>query len=200
MRLWLRARRVPYVCATVVIVGLLQVAVGGRVLVSPTIVGTDAVSAWSMFLPVVIGVAVADAMAAKTQGVEQHVGRHVVVLDVALLLSTVVGASALLTALGGTHPATLGTIGQVATATGAATAATLRCGEGPGAMAPVALLVGCFGYGSDAPARAYVRVLAPDSNPWWDLAVGAALIIVGVVLIMTRSVRVQLRSGDRLAD
>jgi hypothetical protein len=200
MRLWIRARRVPYLCSTLVLIGFLQVALGGRVLLSPTLVGTDAVSVWSMFLPVVVGIATADALAAKTQGVEQHVGTRVVLLDVALLLSIVAAASAVLAVLGGTHPVTAGTIGQVAIAAGAAAAVTLRWGEGPGALTPVALVVACFGYGSDAPARAYVRVLGPDSNPWWDLGVGVSVLCVAVLMVVARSARVQLRPSDRLVD
>ena len=200
MSLWLRVRRVSHLCVVVVLVGPLQVVLGGRVLLTPTIVGTDAVSAWSMFLPVMVGVAAADALAGKTQAVEQHVTPRVVVLDVALLVSIVVTASSVLAAAGGTHPALAGTVGQVAIATGSAAVVTMRWGAGPGAMTPIAMAVVCFGYGSDAPARAYVRVLGPDSNPWWDLVVGLGLVGIAIVLVATRSARVRIGGSDRLVD
>jgi hypothetical protein len=200
VRLWVRSRHIPYLAATVVAVGVLQVLLAGRVVLTPPIVGTASVSPWSMFLPVVAGVAVADAMASKTQGVEARIGTHVVVLDVALLFSTVGLVSVVLILLGGTHPALAGTVGQVAAAAGAAATATLRWGAGTGALLPVAMAITCLGYGLDAPGGAFVRVLAPDSSPWWDLLVGGLLLGLAVLTIATRSVEVRLRATDRLID
>ncbi|WP_183095812.1 hypothetical protein [Nocardioides stalactiti] len=199
MRLWCRARRVQQLVVVLLVVGGIQSVVGGTVLRVPPVVGVDGISTWSTFLPVVLGVALADSVASRTQGVEQRVARHVVALDLVLLLFAASAAAALLCAFRGSHPEAAGTVGHVLIATGTATAATLRWGRGAGVLLPISTAVVCLGYGYDAPAGPYVRVLAPDSDAAWDLAVGCAVFGAASIMILTRSVTISFRRADALA-
>ena len=198
MTLWLRARRVPYLVATIFVVGLLELTLAGRTVVSPVLVGHAGISLWSMFLPVAVGVAFADSIASKTQSVEARVAGRVVLLDVGLLAGVACIASVTLAACGGTHPQLSGTVGQVLIAVGLSAATTLRWGLGAGVLSPVALAITCLGYGVDAPAGEFVRLLAPDSPGWWDLTVGCSAVGLAAFMIASRTVRVDLREGDRL--
>ena len=200
MTLWLKARHVPHLVATLLAVGLLQTLLTGRTIILPVLIGHVGVAMWSMFLPVIVGVAVADSMASKTQAVEARVTSRVVLLDVVLLAGIAVGATTTLAALGGTHPQLVGTAGQVLITVGLAASATLWWGLGPGVLAPLALAVTCVAYGSDAPGGQYLRLLAPDSSAWWDLLIGSAVFGLAVGLISTRTVRIGFRFADRLAE
>ena len=200
MTLWLRSRHVPHLIGTLVAVGLLQTFLTGSVIVLPVLIGHVGVSTWSMFLPVILGVAVADSLASKTQAVEARVNDRVVLLDVVLLAGTVGAATATLAALGGTHPQLTGTAGHVMITVGLAASVTFWWGLGAGVLAPLVLAVVCVAYGSDAPGGRYVRLLAPESLAGWDLLIGCVAFGLAVALIITRRVRVGFRLADRLTD
>jgi hypothetical protein len=62
----------------------------------------------------------------------------------------------------------------------------VRRGSGTGILVTTVLVLLTFSYGVSAPGADYVRVLQPDGDVVWSLAVGVALFVAGLATIWWR--------------
>lgn len=197
MRPWLRTRRVwsPLVAAVACAAALL--ALEDSFVSMPVALGTDGMAVWTMFLPLVWAVAVADTFASKTQAAEARPSQRALLLDVGLLIVLAVVGAALFGTLVGPHQSAVAAVGHVLLMTGVACAVTLRGGSGAGVLTAVALMIGTTFYGIDAPAGRYVRVFQPDGDPAWTWTVGTFSCLVAGALILGDGARVRLAQSHR---
>ena len=197
MTAWLRTRRVwaPGVAVVVCAVGLLVLE--NSFVSMPVALGTDGMAVWTMFLPLVWAIAVADTFASKTQAVEARPARRTLQLDALLLLVLAVVGAGVFGTLVGPHQSAAGSSGHALLMTGVVCVVTLRGGAGSGVLAAVALLVATTFYGIDAPAGRYVRLLQPDGDPQWTLLMGVVSCVVAGAVLLGDGARVRLAANHR---
>lgn len=187
MTLWARARRIPLVIVSLVVLGLLLRLGRGHVLVIPTVVGGGAASVlWSTFLPLLWAVVLCAAFESVGSPVEQRPGRHVVRLDCSLFLIGTL-AFAATSALMDRTSAWVLVVAHAMFLGGLATAATAIRGAGGGAMAVTVAVLLTSSYSPHISGAEYARFLQPDGNISFAVFLGVLLTVLAVLALTGRA-------------
>lgn len=196
---WLRTRRATVPLAATIACALALAALQDRYFAMPVAVGTDGMVLWSTFIPLIWALGIADCFASKTQSVELRPARRTLVLDAGLFLAlTGIGVGAVLGAT--RHDSSTGIAGHMLILAGVACVFAARAGAATGALACTALLIiTCF-YGRNAPAGPYIRILQPDGDPIWALAVGTLACLTALAVLLLDGGTVRLGATYRLHD
>lgn len=192
MILWARQRRLLLLGGVVVVLGAGALGLGATTVSLPAIIGSSTTLPVASFLTLLWAVALAEGLGSATQAVEARPASRVALLDTALLLAGTVLAALVFVALGRTVEPTLASVAHVLVMSGLAASLTLRLGPAPAVLACSTLLVATAPYGPDAPAGAYVRLVQPDGDVVFSLAVGVVLCAAAAALLLTRRVTVRL--------
>ena len=206
VKLWARARRLPVVVSTLIVILVVGGTVGDRGVALPTLIGSgNGMAMVATLLPLAWAAALADGFAARGQALE---GRptglgtsplsRLGLVDATLFLSAVAVAAVSFSTIVVVRGSVLGGVGPVLVLSGVSCVRTLQAGAGQGILAASVLLMITTAYGTTAPGSQFVRLLQPDGDAAWSFVCGLALCSVAWWLLLTNRVTTRLEASERL--
>lgn len=201
MMLWIRARRVWWMVAALVLMLGLDRLVGGLSLSVPTLFGGGANFVFlRTYLPLIWAAAIADSFAGRVLSIEARPMFLVSVpvsrlglLDACLF---VVASSMTAALFSGFPSGGLSGMGPVLVLSGVTCIGTLRAGPAVGTFASTMLMLLTSFYPRTAPGSRFIHILQPDGELAWSTTLGIVVGLAAAGFLVTNSALTRLRAAE----
>jgi hypothetical protein len=187
MILWLRLRRVEVLVAAISALAVALQVAGERHVIIPTVIGGgSSMMSWSVLMPLAWAAALCSSFESTAGQVESRANPRVGRLDCLLFTASTVAVTGtfIFTATASAGGKALISAHLLVLA-GLAVSGTALFGAGVGALLATSLVLATCSYSPSMPGARFVRVLQPDGEPLWSLAVGITLCMGALVLLVT---------------